>query len=238
VPAPPVNQEYAKLVARLYELRQPGLAGCYLEFDEGAQKIRNDLAAVHLNLQVLEGVNRKLASHIGKYDGLFARLCIIWHCVDYVSQSLDAEEQFSPYELPQQVTERTAQRVADFLHGFLRAHALAFYSGILGLADDHDRLTSLAGFILAHRKEQVTSRDIARGDRSMRGLKEYETRAVLEQMAALGWLERTDGPRPSSPPRWLVNPKIHDRFADRAKRETERRERARAATMLLSGGGR
>jgi hypothetical protein len=26
---------------------------------------------------------------------------------------------------------------------------------------------------------------------------------------ALGWLDRIDPPRPSSPPHWQVNPKVH-----------------------------
>ena len=110
------------------------------------------------------------------------------------------------------VTERTAQRVADFLHQFLLPHALAFYSGVLGLSDDHDRLEAIAGYILTHKLTRVTNRDIQRGDRTMRGLKEHETRPLLEQLSALGWLKREDAPRPSLPPHWRVNPAVHEKF--------------------------
>ena len=51
----------------------------------------------------------------------------------------------------------TAKRVADFMHQFLFRHAIAFYAGVLGLADDHDRLTAVAGFILAHKLERLTT---------------------------------------------------------------------------------
>ena len=132
------------------------------------------------------------------------------------------------------VTERTAQRVADFLHQFLLPHALAFYSGVLGLSDDHDRLEAIAGYILTHKLTRVTNRDIQRGDRTMRGLKEHETRPLLEQLSALGWLNRVDALRPSSPPHWQVNPGVHKKFADRAMREAKRREATRKMMRKLS----
>src|ERR1700730_5756519 len=42
-------------------------------------------------------------------------------------------------------------RVERFIHSFLFPHALAFYAGILGLADDHDRLAAVAGYVLAYK---------------------------------------------------------------------------------------
>ena len=132
------------------------------------------------------------------------------------------------------VTERTAQRVADFLHQFLLPHALAFYSGVLGLSDDHDRREAIAGYILTHKLTRVTNRDIQRGDRTMRGLKEHETRPLLEQLSALGWLKREDAQRPSLPPHWRVNLAVHKKFADRAVREAKRRQATRKMISKLS----
>jgi hypothetical protein len=88
----------------------------------------------------------------------------------------------TPLQLPAVVTEVTARRVADFLHGFLKPHAVAFYVGVLGLANDHDRLANIADYILAHGLKKITTRDVARGDRSMRGLKKHETDAIFEQL--------------------------------------------------------
>lgn len=225
-PMPPVNSQYRTLIEGLRKLTPPGFAqGNTLEFSSGAQAIRRDLEARHLDLQSLETINRKLASHIGKYDGLFARLCIVWHCIEHAGQ-----------DLPVTVTEATAQRVADFLHRFLLAHAISFYSGVLGLSDDHDRLTAIAGYILAHKVEQITNRDVQRSIRTMRNLREQEIRPLLEQLAALGWLDRIDPPRPSSPPHWQVNPAVHVKFIDHAARETERRRKARETIQDLSRG--
>jgi hypothetical protein len=161
----------------------------------------------------LEEINRKLASHIGKYDGLFARLCLLFHCIEYALED----------RMPLEIAGGIAERVRNFLDGFLLRHALAFYCGVLGLSDQHDRLASTAGFVLAHKLERVTNRDIQRGDRTMRNLTEPETRRIFEQLEALGWLSRTEGPRPSSPPHWLVNPAVHLRFAEQAAQEASRR---------------
>jgi hypothetical protein len=223
-PAPPVAEEYGKLVERLTKLAPPSAADPFeahacttisLKFDEGAQELREELERKHLALaQQFEVINKKLAAAIGKYDGYFGRLCLIWHCVEHAHDEA----------LPRVVTEDTARQVADFMHHFLRPHALAFYCGVLGLADDHDRLAAVAGYILAHRLEKVTNRDVHRGDRSMRRLTRRETDEVFEQLEALGWLTPTPGPRQGV--HW-INPEVHVRFAERAAKEAAQRRATR-----------
>jgi hypothetical protein len=204
-PAPPVAEEYGKLVERLTELAPPPAADAFegfggntisLRFDEGARKLREELERKHLALaQQFEVMNKKLAAAFGKYDGYFGRLCLIWHCVEHAHETA----------LPREVTEDTARRVADFMDRLLRPHALAFYGGVLGLADDHDRLAAVAGYILAHRLEKVTNRDVQRGDRSMRRLTRRETDEVFEHSRRWdGSCARRDhdkGPTGSSTPR-------------------------------------
>ena len=209
--------DYSDLISDLRELKPPTSGTCFpplrLTFDDGALAIREELEKKHLDLAQLESLNRKLTSHFGKYNGIFARLCVVWHCVEHVSGRRAAAV----------ITEATARRVASFLHGFLLPHALAFYAGVLGLANDHDRLANVADYILAHKLERITNRDVQRGDRSMRSLKRHETEAIFEQLEALGWVTRTPGPRPSDPPHWVVNPVVHQKFAERAEAEKKRR---------------
>jgi hypothetical protein len=86
-----VGFEYAALIRRLHELDSPMRGGVIMDFnashpqggfvlrfDDGAQAYRQELEGRHLKLQDCESINRKLAAHIGKYDGLFARLCVVW----------------------------------------------------------------------------------------------------------------------------------------------------------------
>ena len=143
--------------------------------------------------------------------------------------------------MPPEVTEDTARGVAKFLHGFVFPHAVAFYSGVLGLADDHDRLANVAGFILAHKLERITSRDIARGDGSMRKLTKRDTEEVFEQLEALGWVSRTrvaGRTVKAGTVHWLVNPKVHTLFAERGAREAERRKEARRLILSKVLGGK
>jgi Protein of unknown function (DUF3987) len=219
------GDEYSGLIDRLRRIGNPILGGGTftggetLQFDAGAMAIREELEKKHLELQQCESIHRKLAAHIGKYNGIFARLCMIWHCVEHAGGYI-----------PATVTEDTARRVRDFLHDFLLPHALAFYAGTLGLSNDHDRLAAVAGFILARKLDRVTNRHITRGDGTMRDLKRRDTDAIFEQLDALGWVTPVPGPRPSSPSHWVVNPAVHQKFAEKAKAEADRRERER--TMI------
>src|SRR5690606_11940142 len=103
-------------ILMLHGLRAP--AGG-LHFDDAAQVVRQRLEARHAHLMAAELVNPKLASHVGKLDGLFARLCVVWHAVEHVNEGT----------LPATITAATAQRVATFLERFLLPHAVAFYAG-------------------------------------------------------------------------------------------------------------
>jgi hypothetical protein len=58
----------------------------------------------------------------------------------------------------------------------------------------------------------------------MRGLVRRDTEAIFEQLEALGWVTRTPGPRRTDPPHWIVNPVVHQRFAERAKDAARRRK--------------
>jgi hypothetical protein len=219
---------YSELVGKLHNLGNPMLGGgvsgeihANLLFDDGAQAIRRELERKHLDLQLCETINRKLAAHIGKYNGLFARLCVIWHCIEHAGA-----------RMPLVVPETTARRVAGFMHGFLLPHALAFYAGVLGLSNDHDCLTDIAGYILAHKLDRITNRDVQRGSRSMRNLERRNIESIFDQLSALGWINRVPGPRASDPSHWMVNSVVHQRFAERARSEAERRTRERE---LISG---
>ena len=99
----------------------------------------------------------------------------------------------------------TAERAAKFLHDYLLKHAIAFYCGVLDMGDHHRRITAVAGYILAHKLERVTNRDIQRGVKTLRDLARRETEIIFEHLEAFGWVTRTPAPRPVDPPHWIVN---------------------------------
>jgi hypothetical protein len=205
-------ENYESLVEQLHQMQLDDVA-----LDDAAREIREEMERKHHDaLPAIELVNKKLAAHFGKYDGIFARLCLLWHCIE------------NPYTtVPPQIGVVCARRVADFLSQFLARHAIAFYANIYGLSDDHDRLTAVAGYILAHKVERLTNRVIQRGDSTMRGLKRLEIENICHQLDALGWVTEAQRKRVNDPPRWDVNPEVHRMFQGRAKQEVERRQRWR-----------
>lgn len=225
--------EYEATIDRLTRLHEPAIVGgnlsglpAVLVFDEGAQAIRRDLEQKHLDLVSCEAINKKLGAHIGKYDGLFARLAIVFHCVDNAGCERP----------PRVINENTARRAADFLHGFLMRHAVAFYAGTLDFSEAHDAVTATAGYILAHDEmTEITPRNIQRGDRTMRSLDRDAALKVLDQLEAFGWLDRLPIERNQTTPRFAVNRRVHELYAKRGEAERERRQQARAMIAAIAG---
>ncbi len=213
---PPAQDVYNFTVMMLNHVKTNGKP---LRFDEDAQLLWRQRERRHNELMAAELVSKKFASHIGKYDGLFARLCIVWHAVESVNVSM------RDGILPPIVPYETAERVAQFMEKFLMPHAACFYS-MLGLSDDFDRVKALAEHILAKKLVEVTIRDVQRATRQLRGLKKHEILPVLQQLVALNWLAEIPGPRAESDPKFLVNWTAHELYAGRGERERERREQA------------
>lgn len=215
---------YAQLVADLYGLRKQG--EITLQFSEGARAIRDRLEREHLELSMaLESVSPKLSAHYGKYDGIFARLCLLWHCIESAYR-----------ELPQEISQDTAERVADFMAEFIRPSAVAFYAGVLGMSAGHEELIDLASLIVAKGMGEVSARDAQRAGQTLRHLTAENFRLIAEKLESFGWLERGEPKPRSNTPRWIVNPRVHSMFEERAEHEMARREAARSALRSAMKG--
>jgi hypothetical protein len=212
----PATEAYDRLIKQLHRT----LGEIIVAFTDKARAIRDARESWHLKLmKAYEGFSPKMAAHIGKYDGIFARLCLLFHCIE----ACEREEPAPPLL----VTSATAQKVADFMERFLFPHAVAFYSSVFGLASNHDQLTAVAGYILAYGKTRLTSQDVYHGDTTMRRLKRADQERVGYQLEALGWVAAVPGRRPSQSPVWVVNPEVHRRFVERARKEAAHRREVR-----------
>ncbi|WP_347264740.1 DUF3987 domain-containing protein [Nitrobacter sp.] len=195
-----------------------------LYFSDEALRIREELEARHLALMDIEGIHRKLASHIGKYDGIFARLSVVWHCVLNINRSV----------IPPEVSAETAAGAAAFLHDFLLPHAAAFYTSVLGPSSEVEELQGVASYVLTAGLEVITMRDCQRGIHAMRSLDRWQFQRLMERFESLGWVSQIDPPKNSSAPRWVVNPRVHDLFKQRAAEETARKGKVKTAWQALS----
>lgn len=221
VEIPPVAEEFDSLIETLHALKIERRGGFFLNehlaFDDDAQEVQYRTSRFHFDyMKKLETINPMLSTHMGKFNGFYGRLCVIWHCIE------NAE---NPDGLPQRVSKDTAERVEKFLHKFLLPHSVAFYVGMLGMAMDHDKLIAVAGYILAHKLETVTMRTIGKNVRAMRKVNRAEAASVFEQLEALGWLEQGKGR--ADAPSWNVNPEVHLLFERQAEMEAERRAEVR-----------
>lgn len=212
-PMPDVDTHYKQVIAWLRMQGMPlGLPEMVIPFDDGAQQIRQQLEQQHNDLQTLDDIHPKLTSHIGKYDALYPRLCLTFHMLEGGGPVITAD---------------CAYRAGRFLHEFLFPHAACFYSGVLGLSDQHSRLRAIAGYILAHKLDSITNRDVQRGDRTMRGIEHRDIQPLFEQLQTLGWLDDIRYTKVGVPPTWIVNHAVHVMFAERARTEATRRELAK-----------
>ena len=205
-------ETYNALVEKLHTLSNQRM-WTVVEFDDEALEVRVRCEQRVLDIMNIDLMNRKIAGHFGKYHGVFAQLCLLWHCIEHCNDRYPSNR----------IDAATAQRVYNFMFDFLEPHAFSFYIGTLGVADIHERLAAVAGHILAHHVDDVSNRDVVRGTNQMRNLGRREIEDVFYQLHALGWLQPLPARRASDPPRWKVNPQVHSLYAERARLEVEKR---------------
>ncbi|MGO8202824.1 DUF3987 domain-containing protein [Rhizobium ruizarguesonis] len=219
VPMPDVVSKYAALIERLTQLRQPmrgGMQDAPVRFSAAAQRVWQEVTTRNYELASgWESVNVKLAAHCGKFNGMFARLCLVWHCIEAKGD-----------RPPSSINEDVALRVRDFLYGFLYPHAIAFYTDVIGLSGQHEAVLATAGYILSKGLHKITLRDMKRGDAVMRALDPEQAEAVMAQLDAFGWLTPVPSIRRDSK-EWAVDTRVFDIFEDRAEAEKDRRENVR-----------
>jgi hypothetical protein len=158
-----------------------------------------------------------MSAWLGKWDGLYARLLLLYHCIDCASRGV--------YPTDELVSEKNALKVERLLCGTLLHHAIHFYTEILDAHDKQENMRSLARLILARNMTIVTKRDISRLWRASRKLEHWELKDIIDGLSNLDWLAPDhmkidiDG----KPKQWHVNPAVHVQFADYADRERRRR---------------
>lgn len=207
------KEAYSGLMSQLVNL--DGSSCPVVKLSERAHVVREALDR-RLLMAVKNLPNKFLTAALGKWNGLFARLLLIFHSVECGSTG--------DYPPSRPVSEDTAQRVSDFMWRTLLPHAMKFYQG-LDNTEDHAR--SIAALILAHQWSRFTvKRDLNRFMRSSRTLNPWVLDDALDRLEAFGWITPEFGKlnekgRPSA---YTVNPEVHSRFKQQAEAERERRK--------------
>jgi hypothetical protein len=218
-------RRYEALFPVLAALRPSTVAALHAD----AHRHREDINALANAMALMPDTPTRLQAALGKWPGLFARLCLVFHLIGV------ADARCNGWQVPylDVVPEATGRRVANFMRDILaphlmRAEALMFSTTQTG----HARW--IAGHILAHRLARITSRDVVRSYGALRPPEaKDELAAVMASLVTVGWLEPQ---MPSNPARpisaWTVNPGVHNTFEARAKREGAAREKIRETIAM------
>jgi Protein of unknown function (DUF3987) len=194
-----------------------------------AHPVREDINALAMAMAAMPDASPRLQSAFGKWPGLFARLCLTFHLIEIAAAR--AQGDLGPP--PQAISLTTARTVQAYMRGILapmllRADALMFSTKMASHAD------WIAGYILAHKLDRITARQIAKHYHPLRAPEERRTLdETMESLDRVGWVMAEPPSNPSKPPTaWLVNPRVHLAFKLRA--EAERRRRAEVKEAIAA----
>ncbi|MBR0642926.1 DUF3987 domain-containing protein [Plastoroseomonas hellenica] len=230
------RKRYERVIAALVALHPPRRPGHLGQLDSigsfqhvalhaDAHRHRLSIDGLIDAVTALPDISNRLKAALGKWRGLFARLCLAFHLIDAVD--LSARDATDPPPLTV-LSETNAQRVALFMRQvllphLLRAEALMFSTSQTG----HTRW--IAGLILARGGERIALRDVVQAYGALRPPEaRRELHNVMECLVSMAWLRPEPQANPARPPAaWSINPAVHSEFAARAKDERAARQTTR-----------
>ena len=231
------EKAYVDMLTRLLELEVPGPHGSWVvKMSEEAAEVGADLRRTRMMIQKLPTLNQGLSEHLSKWDGLWARLCLILHLIKFVTGQegrapivdIMSQNGSSVITEARKVSKETAEQARDLLTKFYLPEAVRMYTEVLSKDDKMQHARWIAGHILAHGVKDISVYQIGRVYRPL--AKDHrllgETMKALELM---GWLWEAGGKAAVGDFRkmkWKIHPRVHELFADRAKAEKSRRAKA------------
>lgn len=170
-------------------------------------------------LKGLVGMPSAWRGHVAKWEKLLPRIVLTFHCVDQFSFM----GQVDP-GVPIDAT--TVECAANFAR-FLLRHSLAFYRASFDPDPASEDARAFAGYLLTRPDtSSITRRTLGQVSKDLR--EEPRRVNVMKSLIGVGWL-RVAEQGADGPVRCDVNPRVHQRFAERASWERREREAKRAA---------
>ena len=223
-------QNYRSLFPALAALRPPARTDadrqCHVVLHADAHGARESIDEMARVMSLWPDASPQIQATFGKWPGLFARLCLVFHLVE-VAAARGRGDIGPPLTV---VAAETAARVRAYMREvlapmLLRADAVMFAS----------RQTShaawIANFITASSLDRISAREIVQSYRQLRAPEHRDTlESTMDSLCVFGWLKpepmRGGATRPTA---WRVNPRVHTRFAERGAAERTRRDAVKAA---------
>ena len=181
-------------------------------------------------MQGMPDVSSRMKAALGKFSGVYARLCLLFHLIDFADGR--AQNRIGPH--PHVVPEASARRAMFYVRDILLPHLMRA-DALMYLTTQTRHARWIAGFILSRSFQRITRRDVTRAYRELRAPEAgNELTNVMNGLVSMEWLREEAVGNPARPPTaWFVNPKVHSVFAPRAEHEREARKRAREEMASL-----
>jgi len=190
--------------------------------EPGAREIMLDAEKKLTAFAKLDRLPLRMRYQMGKWSGLFARLCLTYHAIECAALGMPVAGA---------VAADIAARVHALLFEYLFWHLKHFYEAVIGdTANEMELLYRVADWILAAAPDRFTASHVAKGVSAWRGSTWNTRRNVLDQLEVCGWVTRAQTVRYGHHA-YLVNPRTREMFGDRIEAELKRRHEGRAAIL-------
>lgn len=208
----------------LEELRNRGGSINPVKYSPDAYNIYVSLTEFAAGLASSTILPAMLRSHLGKWMGLFSRLCLTYHAIGCASHHCNVSER--------PISKLTAQKVDQFMRRFLLPHAATFYCDTLAKTPSDKALHNVASVILTREWRMASKRDLGRYCLTFKRLSDYQQKRVIQQLIDAGWLIQAQMME-RDPKSWRVNPKVHVMFKAQAATESLNRSENAAAWATI-----
>lgn len=186
-----------------------------IKMSPGAWHVLDKLQSELVDVNKLGTASERVRAALGKYPGIFVRLCLVYHVADAADRRAT---------IPPLVSEETAWTVFEFMTGYLVGHLVAFYDDLLGESGHCEAARAVGRVILAHEWLSVENRDIQRYYEPWKGFPEWKKAACMRYLEDSGWLFPVVPDKTSRRVvRWDVNERVYELFHMTAKEERARK---------------
>ena len=228
--AAPNSAAYHALEKLLFTLAE-GHGNAVLKLSDGASEVYQRFCAHVLGL-IQNEENGALASHLGKWQGMAARMMLIYHLADL------AEHGQHPSN-GEKISKQTAEKVCSLFLDWQLSHVHDFWYSLMGGVSSAPLMFAQAAarYILAKVEfdvKQPTVRlvDLYNGHYGRGGkwavMKGWERKEAINLLEYSGWIapESESRNRDGVPTTFLVNPRIASVMREEMKKEKIRRDSA------------
>lgn len=221
-----IRERFNETIKRLYCAVPRMHSGCVPLSPAAAEFFRAWSRQHQVRQEAFGTLETALESHLAKYPNFLLRITLTLHAVNVVNHQAAGMAR-DPAAFP--VPLETIEAAARFLKR-ASLHAMALYLNRSGGSDAYELARETGRAIVARGWQSVARRNLIQAVHAFRKATPELQDSTLRLFGDIGWLAQAEGGyAKATPARYVVNPRVHEKFAATAERERERRAVIREA---------